>query len=38
MVKGSILAKGETVRVDARIGKDVDVTANAEFVLVHMQM
>lgn len=31
-VKGSVLAKGETVRIDARIGKDVDVTANAELV------
>ncbi len=31
-VKGSVLAKGETVRIDARIGKDIDATANAELV------
>jgi cytoskeletal protein CcmA (bactofilin family) len=31
-VKGSVLAKSETVRIDARIGKDVDVTANVELV------
>ncbi len=32
-VKGSVLAKGETVRIDARIGKDVDATANVELAI-----
>lgn len=33
VVKGSVLAKAETVRIDAVIGKDVDATAKQELVL-----
>jgi hypothetical protein len=32
-VKGSVLARAETIRVDARIGKDISVTAANELVL-----